>query len=289
MPKRLNHPLSAYLIGAFFMGLILIVLAGVIHHLAMSHHGPGLMRSVADNYNDRNKSDILDQAQRLAELEQHRHFHNIAEEYPKLPEPFRPTCYLCHSDFPHSKNKRVRGLMNIHTQFLVCQTCHVKNQNGQKVVHKWYHPQEPNPQGPFYGTGYDNDSGYLSSGKNLLAKIAPHVYHNGDPVPLVELQNSARAKDYINVRDKLNPEQREGVKNKFHESIRPKGYDCRSCHTDKSLLNLRALEFEERRIANLKNLVVVGMIERYEEFYLPELFPEQELKEVGSKKVFSAN
>ena len=275
MPKKLNHPLSAYLIGGFFMGLLLIVLAGVIHHLAVSHHGPGIVQQVADKYDARNQSEILDQARRLADLEQHRHFHNIAEEDPQLPETLRPTCYLCHSDFPHSKNKRIRGLMNIHTQFFVCQTCHIKEQTGKQVVHKWYHPQEANPKGPFYGTRYDARTGYLSSGKNPLAKIAPHVYQKGDLVPLVELQSSARAKDFVEVRDQLNPEQREGIKNKFHENIRSKGHDCKSCHTDNSLLDFEALGFDENRIANLKNLVVVGMIKRYKEFYLPELFTDQ--------------
>jgi hypothetical protein len=78
----------------------------------------------------------------------------------------------------------------------------------------------------------------------------------------------------VKVRDKLSPEQREGIKNKFHENIRPNGHECLKCHTENSILDFEKLGFSETRTANLKNLAVVGMIEKYERFYLPELFPE---------------
>ena len=66
-----------------------------------------------------------------------------------------------------------RALMNIHTQFLVCETCHIQDKPGMKIVYKWYNPLTNNPQGPFYGTGYDPYSDVLLKGDGGLTKIAP--------------------------------------------------------------------------------------------------------------------
>ncbi|MEJ2154551.1 MAG: hypothetical protein P8X96_04400 [Desulfobacteraceae bacterium] len=265
--------MSAYLIGAVFIVLLLTVFAGVVHHLTISPRGPGLFRKQWHEHLDREKSAILDQAQRLEEFERHRHFHFIAEQ-PKLPENERPVCFICHSDYPHSKNKRIRALMNIHTQFLVCETCHIQERPGLHIVHKWYSPHTDNPQGPFYGTDYFPETGLLVKGDGGLTKIAPY-YKAGIAdklIPAIQMQDAPLARDYMKVRDRLSPEQREGVKNKFHENIKPKGYQCNVCHSEQSLLDFKQLGFSDTRIDNLLKLDMVGMLENYDQFYLPELF-----------------
>ena len=258
------------------MALTLVIFLGVIHHLTISHHGPGLFRPLLDKRQEAIKSEILDETRRHQEFEQHRHFHNVAKEYPQPPENMRPVCSICHSDLPHRKNKRIRSLMNIHTQFFVCETCHIKERPGATIVYQWYSPLEDYPQGPFYGTSYDLDTGILSPGKDPISRIAPYFKPEGtDRLQVaVQVQDVPRARDFMKVRDKLSPDQREGIKNKFHENIKPKGHGCNTCHIEESLLDFEKLGFSENRTANLKNLNVVGMIEKYERFYLPELFPD---------------
>ena len=271
-PKRLNHPLTSYLVGAFFMVLLLVVLAGVIYHLTISPRGPGLFRAQWHEHLEQQRSPLLDQARKLEDLEKHRHFHWIAP-YPQLPENKRPVCFICHSDLPHSKNKKIRALMNIHTQFLVCETCHIKEKPGMQVVYKWYNPLTENPKGPFFGTGYDPQTDMLIKGDDGLTKIAP-FYKAGisdELKPAILQQDAPMAKDYMRVRDELSPEQREGVKNKFHENIKPKGYDCKVCHSEHGLLNFKQLGFSDLRAENLEKLAVVGMLEKYNQFYLPEM------------------
>jgi hypothetical protein len=120
------------------------------------------------------------------------------------------------------------------------------------------------------------DTGVLSQGKDQIAKIAPYYkLDNSNQLQLaVQIQNAPIARDFMKVRDKLSPEQREGIKNKFHEDIKPKGHECLKCHSENSILDFAKLGFSETRTANLKNLAVAGMIEKYKRFYLPELFPE---------------
>jgi hypothetical protein len=126
----------SFLIGSIFLVLTLVVLGGVVHHLTISHHGPGILMPLLEKYQEQRKSEIFDEARRLEELELHRHFHNIAPEYPQVPENLRPVCFICHSELPHRKNKRIRSLMNIHTQFFVCETCHIKEKPGATIVYK---------------------------------------------------------------------------------------------------------------------------------------------------------
>ncbi|UCD78145.1 MAG: hypothetical protein JSW26_22465 [Desulfobacterales bacterium] len=283
-PKRLNHPLIAYLVGFIFMVLTLAIFLGVIHHLTISHHGPGLLRPLLAKHQEATKSEIRDEAQRLEEFEQHRHFHNVAAEYPQPPENLRPVCFICHSDLPHRKNKRIRALMNIHTQFFVCETCHIREKPGATIVYQWYSHLEDHPQGPFYGTSYDPDTGILLPGKDQIARIAPYFKFEktGQLQTAMLLQGAPLARDFVKRRDNLNPEQREAIKNIFHENIKPNGHSCQKCHVEQSVLDFRQLGFSETRKENLKYLNVVGMIEKYEKFYLPELFPETATE--GSKK-----
>jgi RNase P subunit RPR2 len=226
-----------------------------------------------DKYSEHGKSEILEDAERLQELEKHRHFHNVVE-HPRLPEDKRPVCYICHSDFPHSKNKRIRALMNMHTQFFVCETCHVKELPDTMVVHQWYNPFDNNPKGPFYGTSYDPETGSLSTGKDLISKIAPYFKDTRNKLRLaIQTQDAPAAKDYMKVRDKLSAEQREGIKNKFHINIKVKGHYCKTCHSEKSIIDFKQLGFSENRTAYLKTLEIIGLLTEYETFYLPDLFP----------------
>jgi hypothetical protein len=270
-PKRLNFPLISYLMGFIVLALMFLVFAGVVYHLTISDRGPGLLRPLLKKYEARQKSEILEQAQRQQELERHRHFHNVVAGTPKLPEDLRPVCFICHSDLPHSKNKRIRSLMNLHTQFLACETCHIKEKPGTTIVYRWYNPLNSNPPGPFYGTSYDPETGSLSLGKDLISKIAPYYKKDDKVWSAIEIQNAPMARDFMRVRDRLTPEQRGGITNKFHEDIKPKGHECNACHSENSILDFKKLGFNEHRIEHLEKLIVVEMIEKYESWYLPEL------------------
>ncbi len=278
--KRLNHPIISYLIGSIISVFAFVVLAGVLHHLTISHHGPELLKPIKEMYLEEKKSVILDESKRLEELEQHRHFHHTTD-YPKLPEDKRPVCYICHSDYPHSKDKKIRGMMNMHTQYFVCETCHIKEKPETTIFYKWYNPFEDNPKGQFFGTSYDTDTGMLATG-DRFSKIAPYFkydlmnYASLDKVqnvfPAIQTQDAPLARDFMKVRDKLSPEQRDGVKNKFHENVKPKGHDCKTCHSEKSIFDFKQLGFSENRISDLVQLEVVGLIKNYDRFYLPKLF-----------------
>lgn len=272
--KRGNHPLASYLFGSVFILITVVVLVGVFYHLAFSSHGPQLLMPVKEKYFTKPLSTILTEAKRNEEFEIHRHFHNIVE-FPEVPRTARSVCYICHSDYPHSKTKKVRSLLNMHTQYFVCETCHIKEKEEAEIVYKWYNPLNDNPRGPFFGTSYDPETGNIAEVEDLISRMAPY-FKIGDKIEsAIQMQDAPLAQDYMKVRDKLTPEQRDGVKNKFHGNVKPKGNDCKTCHSKESILDYKTLGFAENRIVDLEQLNIKGLMTKYKTFYLPDLFEEE--------------
>ena len=270
-PKRLDHPGSVYIIGGIFKVIAFTVLIAVLYQITFSPHGPAVLVPIKEKIEERQRSAILDEVRRNEEYEKHRHFHNVVE-YPELPEKLRPVCYICHSNYPHSKHKKVRAILNMHSQFLVCETCHIDAGKGSDIMYKWYNPFNENPEGPFFGTRYDPDTGRLAKVKDHFSKIAPYLRKGGSPGSMLQGQDAPLAQDYMRVRDRLTPDQRENVKKKFHVNIKPKGNECRECHSRMGILELRKLGFEENRAVDLEQLNIRGMITKYQEFYIPNIF-----------------
>lgn len=267
----MDHPGVVYLIGFVFMIITLAVSVGVVYNITLSPHGPGLLLPIKEKMEEKEKSVILEEVLRQEEMEKHRHFHNIVE-YPTLPENVRPVCYICHSDYPHSKNKKVRSLLNMHTQFFVCEACHIEERKGVKIVYKWYNPLDENPKGPFFGTSYDPETGNLIEGADPFAKIAPYFKYGDKLESAILIQDAPLAREFMRIRDMLTPEQRDNFKKKFHLHIKPKGHKCEACHAKKSILDFKALGFSEIRTIDLQQLNIKGLITKYETFYLPNLF-----------------
>jgi RNase P subunit RPR2 len=269
-PKRIDHPKSVYLIGILVWLIIIFVLAGVVNHLAFSSRGPGLLIPLLKKI-QKKESPIVQAFRKHREAEEHRHFHHFID-VPKLPEAKRPTCYICHSNLPHSKTKKIRSMLNMHTNYVACETCHLEIKQGKTVVYKWYSPLEKNPKGPFFGTAYDPETGELVMAKEHFSKIAPFYEENGNLTSIVHMQDVPLAEDYVKIRDQLSPEQREGVTKRFHVDILPKGPSCQTCHSVKGRLDFKAMGFSPKRTVDIEQLNIKGIITKYDEFYLPDLF-----------------
>ncbi len=241
--------------------------------ITFSPHGPAVLVPIKEKIEESQRSAILEEVRRQEEYEKHRHFHNVVE-YPQLPENMRPVCYICHSDYPHAKNKKVRAMLNMHTQFFVCETCHIEDKKDVDVVYRWYNPFNENPPGPFFGTAYDPETGNLQEVEDQFSKISP-FFKSGDKLnSAIQIQDSDLAQDYVKVRDQLTPEQRDNVKKKFHVNIKPKGHECKVCHSRKGLLEYKELGFAKNRTIDLEQLNIKGMVTKYEKFYIPNLFGE---------------
>jgi len=188
------------------------------------------------------------------------HFHML-DEYITQPEPFKPLCLTCHGTYPHSKEQKVRSLLNFHTGFMACAVCHVR--------------KDPADKDYFY-VWVDRNTGTISAsvqgefGK-YPAKIYPMIITSGNEKKIFRPVNEEAALEYLKFKDSYSPDQNAQAKILLHEKISKKPVFCTDCHKKDGYLNFADLGFPANRINHLISTEVAGMIDKYETFYMPSV------------------
>ena len=78
--------------------------------------------------------------------------------------------------------------------------------------------------------------------------------------------------EYLEQQLLLSESQQSQVKSVIHRDINEEPIDCESCHnTTQDYIPFAKLGYPPRRVEELTNTAVVGMIEKYEEFWIPDL------------------
>ena len=222
--------------------------------------------------------------------ERNRHFHNEpVEDLINLGQ--KAVCLSCHGDFPHSKEPMIRTLMNMHTQFIGCMTCHndAKKINQESLSFSWLNFSGIKVTGKPYGVDVDPNTGYLQETDDYYSKIVAYS-ETANGKQLLEIpETDPQAQEYLAIKDQLSDTDQEAVKKLFHKLASPKGRECSLCHTKEkdSYLPFRSLGFTDKRIDELTNLNIIGIIENYKKFYLPNLF-ENNLSSTRTKPVAKA-
>lgn len=261
---RRDHPVIAFLTAIILLGIIVSLVLSLIAAIGGSF---GLFKAAE-------KPGLLLRLSEERTAERLRHFHNLpAEDLSRQGK--KNVCFVCHGDYPHSKEPMVRSLMNMHTQFIGCMTCHTDPLKvpEQGITLRWLNFSGIAVQGPPFGTNVDPKTGYLNETDDVYSKIVAYSNYDG-PEQLLEItDDDPRAKEFEALHDRLSDHDRESVKKTFHKLIMPKGRACDRCHTDegKSYLPFRKLGFSERRIQDVTNLNIVGIVQKYKGFYIPSL------------------
>ena len=188
------------------------------------------------------------------------HFHMIDEEREKH-EPYEPLCLTCHGTFPHSKEKKVRSLLNFHTGFMACAVCHVR--------------KDPADRDHFF-IWVDRVTGITSLavegeyGK-YPARIFPVKITGGGQQEIIRPVSQQSAREYLELKDKFTPDQAAKAKIKLHEKLSKKPVFCMDCHKKDGYIEFSKLGYPRNRVDHLRSTEVASMIEKYETFYLPEV------------------
>ena len=188
------------------------------------------------------------------------HFHMV-DEILDRPEPFQPICLSCHGTFPHSKEKKVRSLLNFHTGFMACAVCRYRKDSADKS---------------FSFVWVDRVTGITSRqvdgeyGK-YPAKIFPARLGGADEVEIIHPVNEQSAREFMELKDQFTPDQMAEAKIKLHDQISQKPVFCIDCHKKDGYLDFSKLGFPKNRVNHLISSEVASMIANYETFYLPEV------------------
>jgi hypothetical protein len=188
------------------------------------------------------------------------HFHHI--DFDIKPDK-RSYCIKCHGDMPHKKVKEVRSFWNMHAFFMACETCHTRFDDPKSPpVYKWYDRETgqivPSPVAGARPGAYNS-------------KIVPFEMENGSLVRVDSDQRIAFADEYIKVSSTLTELQKTKGLNMIHSVDTKKPYVCADCHQkDKPVLSLKELGYPPERIASIESNEVVGMIDKYKTFFMPD-------------------
>jgi hypothetical protein len=261
--KRGSHPIWSYFIGM----ILLLIIFGVAIELGFA------MLKILPIENNEQPSRLLVSLQKKSILETARHFHNPANHMAL--EGKKSVCFYCHGDFPHFQRRMIRTLLNMHTQFLGCMTCHVDKEkiDERLITMKWLNFSGVEVKGQHFGLENDPETGYLFETDDLYSKIVPYLTGPGSEKLLEITEDDPMAIDFVLIRDKLKGRDRESVKKSLHNMVMPKGRFCSTCHIDrsKSYIPFEKLGFTEERISDLTNLNIIGLVEKYKEFYMPDM------------------
>jgi hypothetical protein len=192
------------------------------------------------------------------ELLAREHFHMV-DEYITKPESNPPLCLMCHGTYPHSKEKKVRSILNFHTGFIACAVCHARKKPGDKSINFVWIVRE---------TGEIAAKVQGQYGK-YAAKIFPIQITAEGHKKIYRPVDDETARQFLLTKDEYSPDQVAQAKTKMHEHISSEPVFCSDCHKKDGYLDYARLGFPMQRINHLNSSEIVGMIEKYKTFYLP--------------------
>jgi len=280
--KRVDHPVEAFVTMTILLGII----SALLWALAATIIGQfGL-------FEKEQQAELLTTLGEERVVEKMRHFHN-APKHNYADQGKKNLCFYCHGDYPHSKEPMIRTLMNMHTQFIGCSTCHTdpKKFNEKNYRFAWLNYSGIPVKGVPFGTRLEPNTGQLIDTDDYFSKIVVY-YKEGKSEKLMELtEDNQHVREFIKIRDKLSEKDRESIKKRFHSSITHKGRFCTKCHAeeDKSYLPFRQLGFSEQRINDITNLNIIGLVQKYKKFYMPNLLSADKKQKVVKKKSAKGN
>ena len=183
-------------------------------------------------------------------------------------------CGVCHQLYPHSENKLVRALLNMHTGFMRCEVCHLKKENFPAITYDWKDTENAVFSGEPFGTYYNPKTQRAHKSIHFISRIAVFEKNNGKKQLLFNSDDSYKAKEFQLKEKKLDADQKAEGFNYFHRDIAKKEISvaCDECHSSHSILDFHQLGFDEKSTQNLISLNIKGLVTKYKIFYFPDLF-----------------
>ncbi len=221
--------------------------------------------------------DLTGKEEMIKKIEQHSnpiphgHFH-ITDEYIERMihelETDPPLCLKCHGTYPHSKNKKTRSFTNLHNGFMACEVCHIRKVSDDQ---------------DFFFAWADLKTGKLANhargeqGK-YQAKIVPVKKVDGDVVRLDEYVGEKFSQEYLEFQETYTPDQLAEVKKVHEHNLSKNPIVCLDCHKDRGYMAFEELGFSETRAIQLSSSEIPNMIEKYDTFFMPQMFAPRKKK-----------
>jgi hypothetical protein len=179
-------------------------------------------------------------------------------------------CRICHPLYPHSENKLVRALLNMHTGFMLCEVCHLKKENLADYTFAWNNTENATFSGEPFGTYYNPKKTKAQTSEHFISRIAVFVKDKG---LITDSEDIPKAKEFLQKEKNMSADQKAKALDFFHRHIAKKEISvaCDECHSKHSILDFRHLGFDLKKTHNLMVLNIKGLVTKYETFYFPQM------------------
>jgi RNase P subunit RPR2 len=206
----------------------------------------------------------------------HDHFHQLKEDVNLEAWAKKSACIACHSPYPHGKNLQAIAVMNLHTEFMTCHSCHLKLERGDEIRFGWINPTGTESKAEPYGVRIDPTTGLFAETENHFSKLTPYRKTNDGWEPITSLEGVENALRYMEEKEGYSEEKKQEIVDRLHRGTELKEFiRCSRCHSENGIMNLKELGFEPARINQLQKMEIGGMLTNYDTFYFPDIFKEK--------------
>lgn len=181
----------------------------------------------------------------------------------------RTFCTGCHLSPPHTKNLRSRAFLNMHTEFIACETCHMRPEN-VKFSYQWLDyktKQLLTPSTNLFRQAINQDDIPKNAEEKIrktdvMSKIVP-TYNN--EMALI-LRDHSFAKDSLSIWKDGAFEDKVARRAKIHAPLKEKGPECGACHQTKDpMLDLKGLGANVMQVKRMQKHIIPQFFKRYTE------------------------
>jgi len=164
------------------------------------------------------------------------------------------SCTGCHLSPPHTKSERTRTFMNMHTQFIACETCHFRPKDKQ-LSYQWEDTRDGlviKGKTKLFRqvTSADENSKTRATALHNFYKITP--FYQKESVVL--RKEGAFNQETQQIGEKGTQEEKVHRRALIHAPLEEKGPECSACHDEKNdfldLASLGASTYQQDKIYN---------------------------------------
>jgi cytochrome b subunit of formate dehydrogenase len=278
---RYGRPLLAF--GGVVLMVLILVSAWHLFNLATKGKGREFLRSMSATL--KGGTEIPDKgadekalAPGVVDIDAVRARASAFHGSPPRAMPLRKpvACSPCHGGLTHSKNRDVRAMLNMHSDFIACAVCHLRRQDLDPA-------DRPSWRVDWYD---DATGGRIASFKPKTGvynfEMAPSVIKDGKRVRIdwqidPELASRERARW---ASQPLRSTAIAQAARKAHGGISKVSITCRECHRRESpYLDLAGLGYPKNWVDELTGPKVTSMLSGYSTFHIPRMFSPEAIRQ----------
>lgn len=181
------------------------------------------------------------------------------------------SCKVCHQIYPHTKEPFLRSFLNMHTNYLVCEVCHLDRSKFTVERYGWVQAKDVYFEGKSFGSFYDPLRRLTRLPESTLSRIAPYVKREGKLQALMNTWDTESALEANSQGTRLADDVKALEIEHYHQDVlkKKKTIVCQECHSANGLIDFEAIGFSKRRSDELKNLNIANIISKYKVFHIP--------------------